>query len=173
MRQIRYTVEPGVGEATETEGNVADLLESIPYLLTDGLVPPLHLLNALLRLGDAEAGMSGGCGWEPFELSTGEFRELVDELEARPPDKGRCRFVEPPEWVGTLGEWRIWCAEYLHSIPADQNRTLLSELESLEAAMKKAEESGEHELAHELFSKLQRAAQAYADFIRRQRDTTP
>lgn len=119
-------------------GALRALLDSIPYLLTNGLVPPLRVLNTVLRMGSEEAGMSGGCSWEPFELTTGEFHELVDELEARPSGGSQLRFVEPPKRVTTPKEWHVWCAEHLQSIPSEENRRLLTELEDLEAAMRQA-----------------------------------
>lgn len=170
MRRLRYTVETGVGDqATETDGRVVELLESIPYLLTNGLIPPRNVLNEVLKIGSRDAGMSGGCRWEPFELTTEEFRELVDELEARSPDEGEYRFVQPPEWVRSYEDWSLWCAEYLSSIPAELNRKLHAELRDIEEAMEAARQSGEHNLADELSSKLQRVAEAYSDFVIRTR----
>ena len=57
------------GGSSERRGTVAELLESIPYLLADRLLPPLRVVNDVLRRGVHDAGMSGGCSWRPFEIT--------------------------------------------------------------------------------------------------------
>lgn len=78
MRRLHYTVLPGVGPGEfPEEGTVVDLLFALPYFLGfDWPFPSHDQLNSLLRTGYMNAGMSGGCEWEPFALSTEEYAEV-------------------------------------------------------------------------------------------------
>ena len=71
----------------------------MPYLLHD-FIPPLPVLNDLLKHGvpnhiypdgllpngkvQYDAGMSGGCSWQPFEITQEEYQELVLDLLTDP-----------------------------------------------------------------------------------------
>lgn len=66
----------------ECEATLVEFILDIPYLLFEGVIPPLHLLNEILSSGDAGGGMSPGTSWEPFEISKEEYNELVSELLA-------------------------------------------------------------------------------------------
>jgi hypothetical protein len=48
------------------------------------VIPPLHILNEILISGISEAGMSGGCQWEAFQISEMEYLELVEDLMTLP-----------------------------------------------------------------------------------------
>jgi hypothetical protein len=82
MKRLRYTVLPSVGPGEiPAEGTVVDLLFALPYFLGFGWPFPSHAqLNSLLRKGYDDAGMSGGCEWEPFELSREEYAEVRQAL---------------------------------------------------------------------------------------------
>src|SRR5436309_9992559 len=82
MKRLRYTLLPGVGPGEfPEEGTVADLLFAIPYFIGFSAPFPPHVqLNSLLRKGYVDAGMSGGCTWEPFELSMDEYVEVVSAI---------------------------------------------------------------------------------------------
>ena len=71
MRTLRYNNLHPLGHfLMPAEGTVVDLLFDVPYLIGFGAPFPSHVqLNSLLQLGYEDAGMSGGCEWEPFELS--------------------------------------------------------------------------------------------------------
>lgn len=47
-------------------------------------VPPRHVLNEILRSGVSESGMSGGCEWQPFEITDEEHAELLKDLLTLP-----------------------------------------------------------------------------------------
>src|SRR5689334_13298650 len=101
-------------------GSVTDLLESIPYLFALGVMPSLSVLNHLLSLGERDAGMSGGCRWEPFEVDEGEWHEIRAALESR----GVCRFVAPPDRVEDFDDWHAWLFDFKRGIPAAEHRRL-------------------------------------------------
>jgi hypothetical protein len=48
MREVSFSLSGGVGGSTERRGTVAELLESIPYLLSARLVPPLRVVDDVL-----------------------------------------------------------------------------------------------------------------------------
>ncbi len=109
MQRLRYTVF-GPGESSE-EGTVADLLCAIPYLIGFGWPFPSHVqLNSLLRKGYADAGMSGGCEWEPFALEVGEYDDVVNAIKGDP-RLARCPTpsLQGSDWFASRiqrGEWR-------------------------------------------------------------------
>jgi hypothetical protein len=75
-------VLPGVGPGEFPEdGTVVDLLFELPYFIGFGWPFPAHAqLNSLLRRGYEDGGMSCGCAWTPFELSTEEYAEVVQAI---------------------------------------------------------------------------------------------
>src|SRR5262245_49010318 len=107
MQTVSYVVSGGAGGALERKGTVADLLRAIPYLLMARIVPPLHVTNDLLARGGTDAGMSGGCTWNPLQIEQEEWDDLRRHLTSLP-DEEACEFVQPPEWVQTVDDWNAW-----------------------------------------------------------------
>ena len=52
------------------------------------VVPPLEVLNHLLKSGSSEKGMGGAWKWEPFALTETEYNELASALVAAVPPHG-------------------------------------------------------------------------------------
>lgn len=52
----------------------------IPYLLMFGVIPPVHVMNEILRSGGWDGGMGPGTSWPPFEISQTEYDELKVSL---------------------------------------------------------------------------------------------
>ena len=48
-------------------------LFDIPHFFYMGYVPPLKIVNIFLEGGLRDAGMGGGCEWEPFEIGISEY----------------------------------------------------------------------------------------------------
>jgi hypothetical protein len=81
MRSVKYTKHWAyAGRGQKTEGNLADLVLDIPYLMPWGVIPPLHVLNEHLLTGGDTGGMSPGTKWKPFQVTEQEYAELVDYL---------------------------------------------------------------------------------------------
>lgn len=154
MRNIAYVVLGGVGGEFPKQGTVADLLSSVPYLLMSKVIPPLHVTNDLLLRGLVDAGMSGGCRWEPFQISQEEWVELVEHLTSLPDDKA-CDFVQPPDWVTSIDDWHSWIMTYRHGFP-QEIRELDREERRLKQEIEKALSEGNQALVEELH--LQRIA---------------
>jgi hypothetical protein len=148
MRNVSFSVLGGVGGSTEKQGTVADLLDAIPYFLSAQLIPPLLVVNDLLRKGIRDAGMSGGCMWEPFEITQSEWADLANNLKALTSGK-ECRFVEPPEWVKTIDDWNAWIMIFKYGYP-EEFRDIEKECRDLERARKQATKDGNTDLAEAL-----------------------
>lgn len=106
VRTVEFETFGLDGSATARRGSLAELLKHVPTVLVvpPGVIPPLRVVNDILRRGSADAGMSGGCRWRPFSIDAGEWDELRAALEG-----GRLHeYAEPPEWVRTWPEWSLW-----------------------------------------------------------------
>jgi hypothetical protein len=162
MRTVDY-VRRGFGTDESAHGSVADLVCDIPYLIVAGLVPPLAVVNEILRRGEVHAGMSGGCVWPPFELSPAEFAEVVADLEP-------ARLEEVPSWVTTKREWAIWLAYRLRGVPVAENRQLSTAMAEADVAMKAAAARGDENERVKHLIELGRLANAYNALIARYRE---
>ena len=123
MRKMRYRALPAMGPGSiPVSGTLKSLLLEIPYLFMPcapfNILPPHSVLNELLNRGVEDAGMSGGCKWKPFQITSEEYVELIRSLEAIPIkqfEKGfpgssvvRYQFAEPPAQVQCYEDWRWW-----------------------------------------------------------------
>ncbi len=154
----------GMGGEVEQRGDLVDLLNAIPYFL-DKYVPPLAVINTVLKRGEADAGMSGGASWDPFTLSSEEYEMLTQTLEAR-----GLAALECPDWVITWMDWMIWRYEVDKGVPAIQHRELQSVCTALERRLEQAERDGDSEAAGRLHLELYEAHQqvnAYIDSFRK------
>ena len=91
------------------QASLAEFVLDVPYLLSRGVIPPLHILNKVLQTGGGDAGMSPGTGWEPFQITVQEYEELLGHLcrmdLAQVRRQDRARFVPDSIIVDeTLGE---------------------------------------------------------------------
>jgi hypothetical protein len=123
MREITFVQRPGIGPGVSPPrtGSTADLVMSLPYVVMRE-IPPRRVLNDVLARGFLDAGMSGGCIWEPFQIEEPEFAELVRELQRRGTrpvqgpegvDPGGDPFDVPlvPEHVQTYEDWSAYRIE--------------------------------------------------------------
>lgn len=117
-------------------------------------------MNEEFRSGDHDAGMSGGCVWEPFVITKEEFDELVRELQNR-----GMSHVEPPESVITRTDWHIWKFEYELGIPSDEHYRLWREEEKWGQLRKQADEAGDQERMLEYHLRAIEAGQTLVRFI--------
>src|SRR5690348_11353509 len=166
MRSVDY-VRRGFRVEENTRGSVADLVRDIPYLIVAGRIPPLAVVNEVLRRGECDAGMSGGCLWPPFELSAAEFAEVVTDLETHGALGRAARLEDVPSWVTTMREWAIWIAYRLRGVPVDENRQLSVAMAETEKAMKAAAARGDEEQRVKHLIELSRLASAYNALVAR------
>lgn len=120
MITVCYTVFDLAGEK-ERESSMSEFMLEAPGLIPLGIIPPLHILNEILSLGQIGGGMSPGCRWSAFEINKRQYDELVSDLQNRSPDdlmgrsypirSGRVIIDESlahcndfVEWIGRVGE---------------------------------------------------------------------
>lgn len=155
MQKISFTVLGGVGGSSKQHGTVVDLLSAVPYLLTARLILPLHVVNDVLIKGIYDAGMSGGCKWEPFQIDASEWNELRRAFEASQSGEAH-EFVEPPEWVKTIDDWHAWVMIFRYGYH-EEFRHLDRECRELERARDQAANEGNEALAEELDERVMEA----------------
>jgi hypothetical protein len=121
MRRVTYQTIAHGAVGDPVEGSLQEFLLSIPYLLVPpGPIPPLYVLNDVLAKGIRDAGMSGGCQWEPFLITPAEWEELASALERT----SGLVVVEPAAWVRTYSDWTTWCLAHKLGIPLDEQLQL-------------------------------------------------
>jgi hypothetical protein len=164
MRTLKYYLLHPIGHRRRsTSGSVRKLVEDIPYLMMT-LIPPRSVLNSVLRKGSHDAGMSGGCEWERFELTVEEYRELVSELLNH--RRRGYQSVEVPEWVQTFSDWAIWQQEYQSGIPALEHRRLYQDYERAQQAYVQAQQAGRINQLEALYVQKHAAWSTLAAFLR-------
>lgn len=121
MRRVRYQTIAHGAVGDPVEGSLQEFLLRVPYLLMPhGPMPPLFVLNELLAKGVADAGMSGGCQWEPFQITPVEWEELASALART----SGLVVVEPAAWVRTYSDWATWGLAAKLGIPPDEQQQL-------------------------------------------------
>ncbi len=82
MRTVKYrTSWSYLGPSTKRAQPLTDFVLDILYLMENtGVIPPLIVLNTVLRSGGTGGGMGPGTTWKPFEISEPEYTELVSAL---------------------------------------------------------------------------------------------
>jgi hypothetical protein len=174
MRVFEYVCYGGTGgERMTRRGTVVQLLLDIPYLIVGGLIPPLPVINDVLGKGERDAGMSGGCTWEPFLLSAVEFAEVAAYLSTRGGKRGEAlRFEAYPAWVDTDSKWGIWLAHRVHSIVVDENLRRWHGIEqAIESGKGAAKQRGAgSRVPH--FMRLSRLLQQWVGFVQRDKRET-
>jgi len=150
MRDITYRYLPPVGSREPSDPvtkSLADFVQNIPYFLTFGLIPPLSVMNEEFDTGEHDAGMSGGCVWEPFGIDEEAYLELTRELQIR-----GLRYVVPPPWVQDKTDWYVWQFEFEMDVPADEHYRLLREYQKWSNLKKQvvAEEDEERKMEYHL-----------------------
>lgn len=157
MKTFIYQLLPATGNHIVTKvGTLKDLLLDIPYLIhrPKGIIPPLKVINEILSIGIHDAGMSGGCKWEPFQITEKEFNELISEFAS---ESAEFRYIEPEDWVKTYDDWKAWEAERIHGIPAHEYLQLWAELKAADDALRNAEKIGDEKMLENLRKKLKEA----------------
>lgn len=164
MRKIKYKKLPCVGEETiSTEGDLLQFVQDIPYLFTFNLIPPINVLNDIFKSGLEDAGMSGGCQWEPFEINQDEYDELIISLQNL--SKNNYKVVFAPKWVKTKTDWHIWKSKYELGIPTQKHYKLWKENDKWEKLREEASEQRDEELAMQYHLKAIESGNKLAEFI--------
>ncbi len=177
---VRYFRLPGAGPGKfPYEGAWADVLEAVPYfLMAGGPIPPRDVANEVLRLGVVDAGMSGGCEWDPTELDEASYNVVVEDLLARPPrhidygggdvrEVGTYQQLPAPEWVHTQSDFLFWSVEVTRGLPGLVHRDLRARIDRLVHVASEAYERGDVVEQDRLEAELVEAEVQIADLWRR------
>jgi len=144
--KIKYEKLPCVGEGIiPVEGDIVQFVQDLPYLFSFDLIPPIEVLNDIFKSGLEDAGMSGGCQWEPFTINQEEYDDLIISLQDL--SKDNYKVVVVPKWVKTKADWHIWKSEYEIGIPAEEHYKLWRENNKWEKLEKEARVKGDENLA--------------------------
>lgn len=142
MRKIKYEILSGAGDGESIEEkNLLRFVQDIPYLFTFNLIPSLEVINDIFQSGLADAGMSGGCRWEPFQIGPEEYQELISALQDV--SSGTYRKVRTPDWVKNRIDWHIWAFEYELGVPSKKHYELERENDRWEKLKKEAQKKGD------------------------------
>lgn len=135
----------------KSANEITKLLLRIPYFKQNGQIPPLHVLNDLMRRGIRDAGMSGRVEWEPFELGESEYAAVVQELRQRGLELVE---AEPPPDVNSYELWNEWCRANRMGEYAAEFAQLQTLRRKLEDEMRSSEQRGDNENAGRLQLRL-------------------
>lgn len=82
MRDVSYkTSWAYAGSGVKHKAPLVDFILDILYLMDNsGVIPPLHILNEVLKRGTTGGGMGPGTTWRPFSIKEDEYNELVAAL---------------------------------------------------------------------------------------------
>ena len=139
---------------------VAGLVKEIPYLIQSGLLPPCKVLNDIFSKGINDAGMSGGCEWEPFQITEAGFAELVEIATDR--NGTKVTYAQPPAWVADIEDFQIWVFDIKLGVPWEKHKQLK---DAYNAAKRKTAEARSKAEKEACFVKEIQAGNDLQDYI--------
>jgi hypothetical protein len=156
---IKILPPMGSGEVKKPV-TVVGLVREIPYLIQSGFLPSRKVLNDIFSRGINDAGMSGGCEWEPFQITEEGFSELVNK--ATDINGSKVSYSVPPDWVEDIEDFQIWIFDMKHGVPWEKHKQLKDAYN--EAKRKTADAKSEQE-KEECFVKEIEAGNELEDYI--------
>lgn len=160
---ISYTYRPPTGCEQEVKDDLVNLLLDIPSLFFLNYVPPIAVLNDVLSSGGRDAGMSGGCTWQPFALDETDYGAVINRLKAM--TDRQLVFAEPPAAIQSFNQWMPWVMHHKLGVPLAEYSELLAREMDLEQRRDQAYQSGDHELGDELHCLWIEAAENTMEFL--------
>jgi hypothetical protein len=168
VREVAFTYLHPVGPELEGQNApLAEFLGYMPHLFYFRYMPSLNVLNGFLAAGLDEAGMGGGCRWEPFQLTSLEYDELVQFLRVTTSRVGRHpdKFVAVPDEIRTKNQWFAWVWSVDLGQPYDESMVHLERIDSLAQRRDSANANGNAELAESLHLEWFRAGESFRLFM--------
>lgn len=139
---------------------VVGLVKEIPYLIENGFLPSCKVLNGIFSKGINDAGMSGGCEWEPFQITEEGFSELVKI--ATDINGNKVTYSDPPVWVEDIEDFQIWIFDMKYGVPWEKHKKLKDAYNEAKRKTAEAENEAEKE---ECFVREIQAANELEDYI--------
>jgi hypothetical protein len=169
MRTVTFRTHGPVGAyGGRTEAQLDTFLLNIPNLFYFGYVPPCNVVNAVLAVGISDAGMSGGCKWKPFQISSKEYEEVIVALRASDPTaRGKAIvFADVPNYVDSKHEWIAWVMYTEAGIPYAEHLRLLENERALYRRDQEEAQGINRELSESIHMQWYRAGTALMEFTR-------
>ena len=119
-------------------------------------------------MGISDAGMSGGCKWKPFQISSQEHEEVIGVLR----DSGLTArgnalvFADVPDYVSSKHEWAAWVMYSEAGIPYAEHLRLLENEHALNQRNQEEAQGINRQLSESIHMEWIRAASALAEFTR-------
>ena len=112
-----------------------------------GYVPPLKVVNLFLEGGLRDAGMSGGCEWEPFEIDISEYEEVLEILRTKERRNGKSYdesiiHIE----LNSKQAWYSKVLEFKYGIPFEKHLEMSLRVEALQSKSREASNTDDEEL---------------------------
>jgi len=159
-----FTLLPPTGNINQTrQGDSADLLLSIPYFFSSGLIPPDFVVNEILATGISDAGMSGGVKWKPYALAVDQFPVLHSLLKKKAAPRD-LHYRQPPEWVSNFQDWHVWVFYIRNGVPWKQHKKLNDIVYNLELQIEAARKNHDEKRVQELNLELIKAGENLVEF---------
>ncbi len=168
MRVVHFRQRGAVGPYGKcAELPLDQFMLCVPGLIYLRRIPPHAVLNTFLLLGNADAGMSGGCKWPPFQVTQEEHAEAVKSLLASPAGIARRIRYEPvPSGTKSKLEWCAWALFSECGVPYVEHLQLLEAEEALRAL-----NDGDSEHAHlEWIAAATKLSEFVHPYLQRNRD---
>lgn len=161
VKKIKYTLLAPIGDGKQdVEDDLVTFLENIQNLFYFKYVPSREIINSALSLGVEDNGMSGGCEWEPFEITEKEYREVIDELKAR----DGFTFKDIPPEINSYDLWHLWVLSEHCGVPLDKQLEFKKQNDKLQAQYDKAVQDGDKEAAEDLYWEIRLLGGEEAEF---------
>jgi len=148
MRKVKYTILPPTGPGTvEEEKDLFSFLLDIPNFFYMGYVPPFKVVNILLAEGLRDAGMSGGCEWDPFNIDFSEYEEILEWLKSAKFHNGESydESIINVE-LDSKQAWYSKVLEFKFGIPFEKHLEMSLRVDALELKSKEASKTDDEEL---------------------------
>jgi len=136
----------------DRQGTLGELLRMIVARQPSGRLPPLLVLQDLLRRGHIGAGMTPGFAWESTVVRVDE--EAYWELSEAIPSEHHAADCD----AATVEEWDAWCSMVDFNVPYRRHLEFLNRLRALEQAREASDRL-------DLEAEYVRVASQYSSFL--------
>jgi hypothetical protein len=86
MKVIEYERHEFHGDPEQRRAELSVFVYDIPYFGACGIFPPYQISNEIFQSGGSQGGMGPGATWEPFQLESVEYNELVQSIKTLNPE---------------------------------------------------------------------------------------
>jgi hypothetical protein len=165
MRMVKYRITGTRQPNFTADGTPGELLKWVMGFPPSRDVPPLAAMNDVFRKGFRSGGFNGDTHWEPFELSSHDYAEVVAELLAD--EEAGYRLLAAPDWVATELDWMAYVGSHHQGIPLEPYRDLLCRYDRLVNELDAARAKGNKVAVFQRTVQLTMTARKMLRFLKR------